>query len=396
MNDNKGLHRTVIALGFVSLLMDLSSETIHSLLPLFMVNILGLTAIAVGLIDGAAEALTLFFKPVSGWLSDRFRQRKNLTTIGYALAAVTKPLFAIAQGLGLIVTARFVDRIGKGIRGAPRDALIADITPSALRGRAYGLRQAMDTVGALLGPIMAALLMWWLHNNYRLVFWLAAVPAFLAVLVLWLAVKEPAQTARPSTHKTSPEAGKFPDAFWRIVLIAGVIALARPSEAFLLLRGQSLGLSESETPLLLAVMNVVYALSVYPVGAWFDRIGPQRLLQISVLFLLLAMLVLRISDGTTTAWLGAGLWGLHLGCSQGVLAALISLHAPLLKRGTAFGIYALIMGAILIGNGAIMGLLWQYFSPTIAYGFASIMSVLALLVCWRMRLPTLSDATKSI
>lgn len=386
MTEKQGLHRSVIALGFVSFFMDVSSEAIHSLLPLFMVNVLGLSALAVGLIDGGTESLKLFFKPLSGWLSDRFQHRKYLTAFGYGLAACTKPLFALAQGLPLIITARLLDRTGKGIRGAPRDALIADITPKPLRGRAYGLRQAMDTAGALVGPLLAALAMWWLHDNYRLVFWLAAIPAVLSVSILLLFVREPEhQKNNEDKNGEDAESPPFSKTYWLVVAVACAMALARPSEAFLLLRGRSVGLSESETPLLFATMNIVYAASVYPVGKWFDDIGPRRLLIASMVILLAAMLVLRFADFSQMIWLGAALWGLHLGSSQGILAALISLHAPELKRGTAFGLYALLTGLALVANGAVVGTLWQQMSPAMAYNFAVVMSVLALLACWQIR-----------
>ena len=387
-SNQQSLHRSVIALGFVSLFMDLSSESIHSLLPLFMVNVLALSALAVGLLDGAAEALTLFIKPVSGWLSDRFSYRKPLTLGGYGIAALSKPLFALSQGLGLIVFARLLDRIGKGIRGAPRDALIADVTPKDLRGRAYGLRQAMDTIGALLGPLLAVLLMWLLHDNYRLVFWLAAVPAVIAVGILWWFVKEP-QPVTQSKMTTSASALKdafhdgantaFSHGYWSIVILAGLMALARPSEAFLLLQGNAQGLSASTTPLLLALMNVLYAASVFPVGLSFDRVGPRKLLVASLLLLAIAMVCLQQATSPAWVYLAAAFWGLHLGCSQGVLSALISLYAPNAKRGTAFGIYALCVGMAYLINGTVMGLLWSPTEAFYAFGFCVLVSLITLM-----------------
>lgn len=384
----QNLHRSVIALGFVSLFMDLSSESIHSLLPLFMVNVLALSALAVGLLDGAAEALTLFIKPVSGWVSDRFTYRKPLTLAGYGIAAFSKPLFALSQGLGLVVFARLLDRVGKGIRGAPRDALIADVTPKALRGRAYGLRQAMDTIGALLGPLLAVLLMWLLHDNYRLVFWIAAVPAVIAVIILWWFVKEPKTVTQKALSATPGELTSvvnnranttFSHGYWSIVILAGLIALARPSEAFLLLQGNAQGLSASTTPLLLALMNVLYAASVFPVGLSFDRVGPRKLLMASLLLLAIAMLCLQQATSPAWVYLAAAFWGLHLGCSQGVLSALISLYAPNAKRGTAFGIYALCVGIAYLINGTVMGLLWSPTEAFYAFGFCVLMSLMTLM-----------------
>ena len=378
------LHETVIALGFVSLLMDMSSESIHALLPLFMVEVLGLTALAVGLLDGFAEALPFLIKPMSGWLSDRFRNRKRLTVAGYGLAALTKPLFAVATGLGGVVLARFLDRIGKGIRGAPRDALIADVTDPAIRGRAFGLRQSMDTVGAILGPLLAAALMTLWLGDYRTAFWVASIPATLAILVLAFGVQEPAATEETSASSEKPPRKSFSSQFWAITLLAGSMALARPSEAFLLLRAQSVGWSSSEIPLLLAALNTVYAMSAYPVGRFFDKIGERTILFVSLGSLGVAMLMLQFAASAWALWAAAIAWGFHLGSSQGVLAALISLHAPSARRGTAFGVYAGCVGGAFILNGAVVGALWSRFNPELALGFCLAMTILAMGTQWRV------------
>ena len=378
------LPRTVLALGLVSLLMDLSSETIHALLPLFMVNALGLSMIAVGLLDGAAEALTLAIKPWAGKLSDHWQRRKPLALAGYGLSALAKPLFALAGGITLVASARFLDRLGKGIRGAPRDALIADVTPPDQRGAAYGLRQALDTVGALLAPLLAAGLLWWLAGDYRAVFWLASLPAFAAVLLLWFAVQEPREHEHKPVAKTNVQHGAFPRAFWLVIGLAVLLTLARPGEAFLILRGQSLGLNEYQSALLLAAMNLSYALSVWPVGRRFDRIGAPRLLGLSLLWLLASQLCLALSTNGMWAFLAALLWGLHLGFSQGVLAALIAQHAPATRRGAAFGWYALAVGLALLLNGSVFGALWQQFSPATAFTCTSVLAGICLLFSlWR-------------
>lgn len=406
------LPRTVLILGLVSLLMDLSSETIHALLPLFMVNMLGLGAIAIGVIDGAAEALTLAIKPLAGRLSDRWRRRKVLALAGYGLSALAKPLFALAGGLGLVATARALDRFGKGLRGAPRDALIADVTPPDRRGAAYGLRQALDTVGALLAPLLAAGLLWWLAGDYRAVFWLASLPAFAAVLLLALAVAEPTpQAARPSSPgpgtETSAGTGAVPDiarataspersgplalprTFWWVVGFACLLTLARPAESFLILRGQSLQLGDYASALLLAMMNLSYALTAWPVGRHFDRFGATALLLIALLWLALSQWTLALAESLSGAIVGALLWGLHLGFSQGVLAALVARHAPAARRATAFGWFALAVGLALLGNGLVFGSLWQLLSPQTAFavtGSAAVLAlVLALLLAPRLR-----------
>ncbi len=382
------LPRTVIVLGVVSLLMDLSSETIHALLPLFLVNGLGVGIMAIGLLDGAAEALTLAIKPWAGRLSDRLRQRKPLTLAGYGLSALTKPLFALANGFPLVVLARSLDRVGKGLRGAPRDALIADVTPPAQRGAAYGLRQALDTVGALLAPLAAAGLLWAFSGDYRAVFWLASLPAFAAVLLLAVAIREPAhpdaavsQKARSRTtdsdHRTP---GQFPREFWWLLGFAGLITLARPGEAFLILRGHSLALGDSVSALLLAAMNLSYAGSVWPVGRYFDRIGATRLLGIGLTLLLLSQLVLALASNLVMAFTGALLLGLHLGFSQGVLAALVARYAPASQRGTAFGWYAVAVGSALLLNGLLFGALWQHHSPALAFSITASLAAVSLLL----------------
>ncbi len=394
------LPRTVVALGFVSLLMDLSSETIHALLPLFLVNGLGVGVMVIGLLDGAAEALTLAIKPWAGRLSDRLQQRKPLTLAGYALSALTKPLFALATGFPIVVLARALDRVGKGLRGAPRDALIADVTPPAQRGAAYGLRQALDTVGALMAPLCAAGLLWALSGDYRAVFWLASLPAFAAVLLLAFAVKEPVplvvpsqapskspSTPVPASARTAAHLGTlrqslacFPPRFWWLLGFAGLITLARPGEAFLILRGHSLALGDGVSALLLAAMNLCYALSVWPVGRYFDRIGATRLLGISLTLLLLSQLTLAFAATVVHAFAGALLLGLHLGFSQGVLAALVARFAPADRRATAFGWYAVAVGSALLMNGLLFGGLWQRYSPALAFSITASLAALSLLL----------------
>lgn len=379
------LHRSVIALGCVSLLMDMSSESIHALLPLFMVEALGLTALAVGLLDGFAEALPFVVKPVSGWLSDRFRNRKGLTVAGYGLAALAKPLFALAGGLGLIVTARLIDRMGKGIRGAPRDALIADLTEPRLRGQAFGLRQSMDTVGAILGPVLAAILIGMWLGDYQTAFWFASIPAGLAMVVLVVGVREPRSRTAAARPSESIQTTPLSPAFWAITALAAAMALAKPSEAFLLLRAQAMGWSTGEIPLLLAAMNSAYALSAYPAGRFFDRLGERRLLATSLGALGLALLLLWSGSHPAMLWSAAIAWGLHLGTSQAVLAALISLHAPSARRGTAFGVYAGCLGGAFILNGAVVGVLWSRVDPQVALAFCIGMTGMAAIVESRVR-----------
>ncbi|HYD29478.1 MAG TPA: MFS transporter, partial [Azospirillaceae bacterium] len=332
------------ALGLTSLFMDLSSEMIHGLLPVFLVTVIGAGALSVGVIEGIAEATASVTKLFSGSLSDWWGRRKPLTLFGYGIAAVTKPLFPLADSAMTVLTARFVDRIGKGIRGAPRDALVADLTPPEARGAAYGLRQALDTVGAVLGPLVAVAVMLLTGDDFRAVFWLAVLPALLAVAVLAVGVPEPAGlvATRGRGFPLSPAAlRRLGPRFWALVAVASVMTLARFSEAFLLLRAEDAGLPVAFVPLMLVVMNVVYTVTSYPVGLLSDRIGRLGLLGGGFAVLIIADVVLALAATPIAVFLGAALWGLHMGMTQGLLAALVADGAPKDQRGTAFGVFNL-------------------------------------------------------
>lgn len=355
------LPRAIWVLGLVSLLMDISSELIHSLLPLFLVGTLGISVLVVGLIEGVAEATSLIVKVFSGVLSDYFRRRKLLAAVGYALGAVTKPAFALAQGAGVIVAARFVDRIGKGIRGAPRDALVADLVGAEQRGAAYGLRQSLDTVGAVVGPLLATALMVLLLGDFRAVFWVAVVPAALAVVLLLLGVSEPEPrtTAHPANPIRREALRRLGAPFWRVVAVGAVFTLARFSEAFLVLRAEQLGVVTSFVPLVMVVMNLVYALSAYPFGKLADSTSHARLLAWGLLTLVLSDVALAFAPGWPGLLLGVSLWGLHMGITQGLLAAMVADAAPDDLRGTAFGLFNLVVGVAMLMASAIAGLLWD-------------------------------------
>lgn len=375
------LPRGVIALGLVSLFMDLSSEMIHSLLPVFMVTVLGAGALSVGLIEGVAEATAAIVKVFSGVLSDWIGRRKPLVLLGYGLAALTKPLFPLATGIGAVLTARFLDRIGKGIRGAPRDALIADITPQESRGAAYGLRQSMDTVGAFAGPLLAVALMVASDDNFRFVFWVATVPAIVCVLLIIFGVQEPESTYQASQTGfpiSRENLGRLPLRFWWIVAFAAVLTLARFSEAFLLLRAQNLGLAVAWVPVILIVMNLVYAASAYPFGKFSDAGSRRRLLAWGIVFLIVADLLLALAESVWLAGFGAALWGLHMGATQGLLSALISDAAPSDLRGTAFGVFNLVSGLALLAASIIAGVLWTAAGPQLAFYAGALFSVMAL------------------
>ena len=351
-------------LGFVSLFMDISSEMIHGLLPLFLTSELGASTEIVGLIEGVGEATASNSKLFSGWVSDKLGKRKALAVVGYGLGALSKPLFALASTSSLVLAARFSDRVGKGIRGAPRDAMIGDMVPSGLRGAAYGLRQSLDTVGAFTGPLIAVALMAALHDNFRLVFWLALIPGLLSVLVLVFGVREPAHEATESPRPLKLGGLRaMGTTYWIVVGIGAVLTLARFSEAFLILRAQTIGLSLALAPLVLVVMNVVYALSTYPLGALSDRVDRKHLLAIGFVALIVADVILAVAPNLPTVMVGVAVWGLHMGMTQGLLAALVADEAPQNLRATAFGAFNFVSGIALLLASLTAGTLWDMVGP---------------------------------
>jgi MFS family permease len=367
-------------LGFVSMLADISSEMIHSLLPIFMVSVLGASALTVGLVEGVAEATALIVKVFSGTLSDYLGRRKMLAVIGYGLGAFSKPLFAIAASTDMILTARFLDRIGKGIRGAPRDALVADLAPAAVRGAAFGLRQSLDTVGAFTGPLLAiGLMLLWL-GDFRAVFWVAVIPGVLAVALLLFGVQEP-ERATPG-KRVNPihwrDIKRLSNAYWWVVGVGAVFTLARFSEAFLVLRAHLGGLPIAWVPLVLVAMNVVYALSAYPFGKLSDSVSHTKLLGLGLAVLIAADLALAYGDSLGAVFLGVLLWGLHMGMTQGLLATMVADSAPADLRGTAFGLFNLLAGLTMLVASVLAGLLWDRLGASFTFYAGAIFCVLAL------------------
>ncbi len=378
----KDIPRGIWALGLVSMFMDISSEMIHALLPIYLVTVLGASMVTVGFIEGVAEATAMLVKIFSGALSDWLGRRKLLAVIGYGLAAFTKPVFPLATGIGWIVTARFVDRIGKGIRGAPRDALIADIAPAQLRGAAFGLRQTLDTIGAFLGPLLAIGLMVLTVNNFTFVFWIAVIPAFISLALIVFVVKEPARHVAAGKG----EAGlRFADAkrlsfdFWLVVAIASVLGLARFSEAFLVLRAQNVGMPIALVPVVLVIMNIVYALAAYPAGAASDRVGRRGMLVIGTAMLFVADIIFAFASDMVLVLVAVVFWGLHMGLTQAALAALIADTAPDDMRGTAFGLFNLAGGLALLLASILAGALWDLWGPAATFLAGAGITALALL-----------------
>ncbi len=360
--------------------MDVSSEMIHSLLPVFLVTSLGVSILAVGLIEGAAEATALVLKVFSGVLSDCWGRRKPLAVPGYGLGAISKPLFAIAPTVGWVVTARLIDRVGKGIRGAPRDALVAYLAPPSMRGAAFGLRQSLDTVGAFLGPLLAMGLMLLWANDFRAVFWVAVIPAALCVALLLVGVQEPERAA--SAVRNDPirreNLRRLGGAYWWVVALGAVFTLARFSEAFLLLRVQQGGLPLAWTPLVLVLMNVVFALGAYPLGKLADSTRHTTLLAWGLVVLIAADTLLAFSDRGAAAWLGIALWGLHMAMTQGLLATMVADTAPADLRGTAFGMFNLVSGVALLVASGLAGLLWDRLGASATFGAGMLFATLAL------------------
>ena len=382
MNAPASLPRTVWILGFVSLLMDISSEMIHSLLPLYLTVGLGASALAVGVIEGVAEATALAVRAFSGTLSDALGHRKWVAAAGYGLGAVSKPFFALATGPWLVFGARFVDRIGKGIRGAPRDALIADVTPPESRGAAYGLRQSLDTVGAFAGPLLAMALMLAWSNDFRAVFWVAVVPGTLSFLLIAFAVREPPREdgARPRVPFSWRAARGLGSAFWWVTAAGTTLTLARFSEAFLLLRAENLGVALAWTPLVLVGMNVVFAAVAYPAGRLADRLGTRGLLAIGTAVLVAADLALAGATGVVALSAGVALWGVHMGLTQGLLSAMVAATAPPERRGTAFGVFNLGCGIAMLAASVLAGALWHYVGPQATFLAGAALAAAAIAV----------------
>jgi len=371
---------SVWALGVVSLLMDASSELIHSLLPIFMTAVLGASMVTVGLVEGVAEATAALLKVFSGALSDRLGRRKLLLVLGYGLAAITKPLFPLAPSVAWVFAARFVDRVGKGIRGAPRDALVADLVPERLRGAAYGLRQSLDSVGAALGPLVAIALLAWLVVDIRTALWAAVIPAALAVLVLVIAVREPERPA-PATPRAPirfADARRLAGRYWLVVGLGAILTLARFSEAFLVLRAADLGLAVAWVPAVMVVMTVVYAAVSYPAGIAFDGGHRRALLFWGLAALVVADFVLATAASLPMLFLGVALWGLHMGLTQGLLATLVAATAPADLRGTAFGIFNLVSGAALLVASVLAGALWQLLGPAATFYAGAAFTAIAM------------------
>ncbi|QDM20589.1 MFS transporter [Tardiphaga sp. vice352] len=380
--------RGIWALGFVSMFMDISSEMIHALFPLYLVTVLGASMVTVGFIEGIAEATAMITKVFSGAISDWLGRRKLLVVIGYGLAAFTKPVFPLASSIGWFVGARLVDRIGKGIRGAPRDALIADIAPEHIRGASFGLRQSLDTVGAFVGPLLVIGLMLLTMNNFKLVFWIAVIPAFIAFALLVYGVEEPKKSTTVKDTKPRMQLSdvkRLTAPFWVVVGIAAIFTLGRFSEAFLILKAQNVGMPIAIVPAIMVVMNVVYAVVSYPAGVLSDRIGRNGIIFVGIAMLVVADLILAFGTTVPVVLVGVVFWGLHMGLTQGLLATLVADTAPPDLRGTAFGMFNLASGVAMLAASVIAGGLWDVYGPRMTFFAGAAFTAIALvglLIVW--------------
>lgn len=377
----KQIPRGVWALGFVSMFMDISSEMIHALLPIYLVTVLGASMTTIGFIEGIAEATAMIVKVFSGVLSDWLGKRKLLAAIGYGLAAFTKPIFPMASAMEWFIAARFIDRIGKGIRGAPRDALVADIAPEHLRGASFGLRQSLDTIGAFIGPLLAIGLMLISSDSFLLVFWIAVIPAFIAFALMVFGVEEPLATKadKPTASLRCSDAVRFPPGFWFVVGIAALFTLARFSEAFLVLKAKEVGLPIALVPIVMVAMNIIYALAAYPVGVLSDRIGRNGILLVGLGMLILADVILAFGTNVPVMLAGVACWGLHMGMTQGLLATLVADTAPSDLRGTAYGLFNLVSGVAMLLASVIAGALWDGFGSKVTFLAGAGLTCLAIL-----------------
>ena len=380
--DTAAIPKSIWILGFVSLLMDISSEMIHSLLPLFLVTGLGASALTVGTIEGLGQSTALIIKVFSGTLSDYLGQRKRVVLFGYAMGAATKPVFALASGIGMIFCVKIVDRIAKGIRSAPRDALIADLTPKTLLGSAFGLRQSLDTVGAILGPLIAVGLMLLWANDFRAVFWIAVIPGVLAVLLFAIGIKEPVHPTHVARGRFNPitraNLKRMSVPFWWVTAIGGIFTLARFSEAFLVLRAEQTGIALALVPLVMVVMNLIYASTAFPFGKLSDTMSHRNLLTIGLIILFAADLVLANSTHWSGVLAGVALWGVHMGITQGLLATMVASTAPEDLRGTAFGFFNLVSGLAMLTASIMAGFLWDQIGAASTFYAGAIFCVIAL------------------
>jgi MFS family permease len=380
----EGIPKTIWILGFVSLLMDISAEMVNSLLPLYMVTSLGVSVVFVGVIEGIGQSTALIVKVFSGAVSDHLKKRKPLVVVGYMLSAFSKPFFPLATGLEALVTGKILDRLGKGIREAPRDALITEIVPAQARGEAFGLQKALDTVGAVLGPLVATALLFFWFSDIGTIFWIAVLPGLLAVLLLIWGVREPKQANATQVRKpfVFSKFKVLSAGYWWITALGAAVTLARFSEAFLLLRAQQTGIALAFVPLVMVIMSLFYALSAYPSGKLADRMDHTKLLGLGLVILLVADLLLAVNQNRLTLFAGVALWGVHMGMTQGLLSTMIAAAAPDKLLGTAFGVFNLVSGVAMLLASVLAGVLWESLGASSTFFTGATLCLIALALIW--------------
>lgn len=375
-----GLNRNVFFTGLVSLFMDISSEMVYPLVPLFLTGVLGATKTTVGIIEGIAEATASILKVFSGWLSDRFGRRKLLMGLGYGISAVSRPLIAAAGTSFQVLTARFIDRVGKGVRTSPRDAIIADSADNARLGLAFGFHRSMDTVGAIIGPGIAFLLLFLFADNLRLVFYASAIPAVIAVVVIVLFIKEKRKSREELAALPKLSISAFNGPFRKYLIVIAVFSIGNFADAFLVLQAEHLGVRKELIPVIYLVFNIVYALSSAPMGALADKVGLRNMVIASFVVYASIYAAVGLSSSYIHIWILFPLYGIYKGMSEGTQKAYLALLAPAQQKATAFGVYHTVVGVMLLPASIIAGYLWDNIGPVATFFFGSAMSATAALL----------------
>jgi MFS family permease len=374
-----GISKNVFVLGLVSFFNDVASEMIYPIVPIFLTSVLGAPVAIVGLIEGIAESTASILKVVSGWLSDKFRKRKPFVIAGYSFSAVSKIILSLAYSWPFVLFARFIDRFGKGTRTSARDALIAENSEKSARGKSFGFHRALDTLGAVVGPLIALLAIHFLDNNFRLIFFLAFIPACIGVLLLIIFVKEKRKEENLSPALKFNWSNLDPS-FKIFLLISFIFALGNSSDAFLILRAQNLGLSMVSVILAYVLFNFTYSIFSTPAGIISDKIGPKKVLLTGFLLFSAIYLFFGLTNVSFLLWLLFPFYGIYMALTEGVGKAYVSNLVPQEKAGTAFGIYQTTIGLCTFFASLIAGLLWTYESISAPFIFGSIMALISALL----------------
>lgn len=375
-----GMGRNVFAAGLVSFFMDVSSEMVYPLIPLFLANVLGVNKSVIGLIEGIAESTASLLKVFSGWLSDRIGRRKGLMGMGYGISVLSRPLIALAVGWPQILASRFIDRLGKGIRTAPRDAIIAESSLPEVMGRAFGFHRAMDTLGAVVGPALAFFLLGLFAGDFRKVFWLSMIPGIIAVLLIVFLIQEKKRALPESRKRPRLTLAHFDWRFKFFVVITTLFAIGNSSDVFLILRSQQLGIPTAVIPVLYLTFNLIYSLSAFPAGMAADRFGKKRIMMIGFILFAFIYYGFAVAGSATTAWVLFGLYGIFMGLTEGVQKAFLTTIIPSDFKATAFGIYNTAIGLALFPASLIGGWLWDRVSPSATFYYGSAMAAVFTLL----------------